>query len=249
MFHTNRFRSITMGSNARDFVALTNENQEKEDRRWTYRRPALDFRHFKKKSVLEKDQHWTLQRPVLDFECLTKKIRAVNWACLTRTRTVLYPFIAGKKIEKCHTGTTIPRPYPRPWRVGSRSINFIPKGYGSEFGSIFHYKGLSLGLGVPRGSGPVYTSKENQDRIRSALDMQNTGIRLHFKWIATKEKKTKSTKSSLRLMFFEKFIALWILWLKTFLTRDNANDDMFLLMCLCEFSHFLINLHRDIVDY
>ncbi|KAI5682340.1 hypothetical protein M9H77_03568 [Catharanthus roseus] len=41
----------------------------------------------------------------------------------------------GKKIEKCHTGTGIPRPYPRPWRVGSGSINFIPEGSGSWSGS------------------------------------------------------------------------------------------------------------------
>ncbi|KAI5677531.1 hypothetical protein M9H77_08481 [Catharanthus roseus] len=37
-------------------------------------------------------------------------------------------------------GTGILRPYPRPWKVGSRSINFIS--YGSE--SMFHYKSLSL---------------------------------------------------------------------------------------------------------
>ncbi|KAI5666686.1 hypothetical protein M9H77_16539 [Catharanthus roseus] len=43
------------------------------------------------------------------------------------------------------TGTGIPRAYPRPWMVGSGSINFIRRGSGSR--SMFHYKGL--GLGVP----------------------------------------------------------------------------------------------------
>ncbi|KAI5666702.1 hypothetical protein M9H77_16555 [Catharanthus roseus] len=42
-------------------------------------------------------------------------------------------------------GTGIPKPYPRPWRVGSGSINFIPRWYGSGF--MFHYKDLGLGLG------------------------------------------------------------------------------------------------------
>ncbi|KAI5648656.1 hypothetical protein M9H77_34661 [Catharanthus roseus] len=40
-------------------------------------------------------------------------------------------------------GTRIPRPYPRPWRVGSGSRNFIPGGYGSRSGSKCHY-GLGL---------------------------------------------------------------------------------------------------------
>ncbi|KAI5659899.1 hypothetical protein M9H77_28692 [Catharanthus roseus] len=53
----------------------------------------------------------------------------------------IYFCLTGKKIEKCHKGTGIPRPYPRPWRVGSGSINFTPGGYGYGFGSKFHYKG------------------------------------------------------------------------------------------------------------
>ncbi|KAI5683169.1 hypothetical protein M9H77_04397 [Catharanthus roseus] len=49
-----------------------------------------------------------------------------------------------EKIEKCHTGTGIPRPYPRHWRTWFGSIKFIPRG--SRFGSgpMFHYKGLGL---------------------------------------------------------------------------------------------------------
>ncbi|KAI5682458.1 hypothetical protein M9H77_03686 [Catharanthus roseus] len=66
-----------------------------------------------------------------------------------------------KKIEKCHTGMGIPRPYPRPWMVGSGSINFIPKGYGSRSSSMFHYKSLGMSLGVPRGSGHIYTPMRN----------------------------------------------------------------------------------------
>ncbi|KAI5681721.1 hypothetical protein M9H77_02949 [Catharanthus roseus] len=54
-------------------------------------------------------------------------------------------------------GTGIPKPYPRPWRVRSGSINFIPREYGSGCESMFHYKVLGLGLGVPRGSGPIYS--------------------------------------------------------------------------------------------
>ncbi|KAI5652649.1 hypothetical protein M9H77_29836 [Catharanthus roseus] len=53
------------------------------------------------------------------------------------------------------------RPYPRPWRVGFGSINFIPRGSRSRSGSIFHYKGLGLDLGVTRGFGSVYTPSEH----------------------------------------------------------------------------------------
>ncbi|KAI5667789.1 hypothetical protein M9H77_17642 [Catharanthus roseus] len=77
-------------------------------------------------------------------DCLTN--RDVNGVGLTRTRAGLY---LGKKIEKCHTGTGIPRPYPGPWKVGSGFKNFIPGGCGSESGSKFHYKSMDLGLGVP----------------------------------------------------------------------------------------------------
>ncbi|KAI5667796.1 hypothetical protein M9H77_17649 [Catharanthus roseus] len=76
-------------------------------------------------------------------------LRAVNRAGLTYTCAGLYPFLAGKKIEKYHMGTGIPRPYPGPWRVGSESRILYPGGYGSGFGSKFNYKGTSLGLGVP----------------------------------------------------------------------------------------------------
>ncbi|KAI5664591.1 hypothetical protein M9H77_23914 [Catharanthus roseus] len=55
---------------------------------------------------------------------------------------------SGKKIEKCHTGTSILSPYPGPWRVGSRSRNFIPGGYGFESGSKFHYQDMGLDLGI-----------------------------------------------------------------------------------------------------
>ncbi|KAI5681246.1 hypothetical protein M9H77_02473 [Catharanthus roseus] len=46
---------------------------------------------------------------------------------------------SGKIIEKCHTGTGIPRPYPGPYRVGSGSRNFIPW-------RIFNYLGLMNGI-------------------------------------------------------------------------------------------------------
>ncbi|KAI5662224.1 hypothetical protein M9H77_21547 [Catharanthus roseus] len=52
----------------------------------------------------------------------------------------------GNKIEKCHTGTGIPVPYPGPWRVGSGSRILYPGGYGSGSGSKFHYKGTGPGL-------------------------------------------------------------------------------------------------------
>ncbi|KAI5656947.1 hypothetical protein M9H77_25740 [Catharanthus roseus] len=71
--------------------------------------------------------------------------RTVNGTGLTRTR-------AGKK--KYHTGTSIPKPYPGPWRVESGSRNFIPGGYGSGSGSKFHYKGIGFhhGIGAPGSS-------------------------------------------------------------------------------------------------
>ncbi|KAI5653589.1 hypothetical protein M9H77_30776 [Catharanthus roseus] len=47
---------------------------------------------------------------------------------------------SGKKIEKYHTGTSIPIPYPGPWRVGSGSKILYPGGCGSESGSKFNYK-------------------------------------------------------------------------------------------------------------
>ncbi|KAI5677553.1 hypothetical protein M9H77_08503 [Catharanthus roseus] len=96
-------------------------------------------------------------------------IRAVNRAGLTHTRAGLYPFLAGygdaqtripvdpwrvinvhrkEKIEKYHTGTGIPIPYPRPWRVGSGSKILYPGGYGSGSGSKFNYEGTGLGLGT-----------------------------------------------------------------------------------------------------
>ncbi|KAI5671738.1 hypothetical protein M9H77_12102 [Catharanthus roseus] len=78
-----------------------------------------------------------------------KRKQAVNGAGLTRTRTGLYSFLAGKKIEKYHTGTGIPRPYPGPWRVGSGSKILYPGGYRSGSGSKFNYKGTGLDLGVP----------------------------------------------------------------------------------------------------
>ncbi|KAI5676750.1 hypothetical protein M9H77_07700 [Catharanthus roseus] len=96
---------------------------------------------------------------------------------LTRTCTGLYPFLTRtgtcariytaiwvwaeygdaqtripvdpKKIEKYHTGTGIPIPYPGPWRVRSGSKILYPEGYGSRSGSKFNYKGTDLGLGVP----------------------------------------------------------------------------------------------------
>ncbi|KAI5660230.1 hypothetical protein M9H77_29023 [Catharanthus roseus] len=48
---------------------------------------------------------------------------------------------AWEKIEKYHTGTGIPIPYPRPWRVGSRSKILYPGDYGSGSGYKFNYKG------------------------------------------------------------------------------------------------------------
>ncbi|KAI5671626.1 hypothetical protein M9H77_11990 [Catharanthus roseus] len=60
-----------------------------------------------------------------------------------------YNELNGNKIEKCHTGTGIPVPYPGPWRVGSGSRILYPGGYGSGSGSKFHYKGTGPSLGVP----------------------------------------------------------------------------------------------------
>ncbi|KAI5668571.1 hypothetical protein M9H77_18424 [Catharanthus roseus] len=76
-----------------------------------------------------------------------------------RTRTLkacffIYILFSGEKVEKCYTGMSITRLYPRPWKVGSGSINFMFRGY--ESGLRFHYKGLGLSLRVPRESGPVY---------------------------------------------------------------------------------------------
>ncbi|KAI5673989.1 hypothetical protein M9H77_14353 [Catharanthus roseus] len=76
----------------------------------------------------------------------------------------------GKKIEKCHTSKGIPKLYPRPWRVESKSINFIPREFG--FGSMFHYKGMDLDLGVPREFGPIhwFHSTSNCFTKRSCTD-------------------------------------------------------------------------------
>ncbi|KAI5667568.1 hypothetical protein M9H77_17421 [Catharanthus roseus] len=59
--------------------------------------------------------------------------------------------LQGNKIEKCHTGTGIPVPYPGPWRVRSGSKIVYPGGYGSGSGSgsKFHYKGTGPSLRVP----------------------------------------------------------------------------------------------------
>ncbi|KAI5676893.1 hypothetical protein M9H77_07843 [Catharanthus roseus] len=56
-----------------------------------------------------------------------------------------------KEIEKYHTGMGIPRPYPRPWRVGFGSRILYPGGYGFGFGSKFNYKGTGLCLEYPEG--------------------------------------------------------------------------------------------------
>ncbi|KAI5683189.1 hypothetical protein M9H77_04417 [Catharanthus roseus] len=73
---------------------------------------------------------------------------------------------------------------PRPWRFESGSIKFILRGFGSGFGSLFHYKGLSLGLEVPRGSGPIYTP------IRVVVE--NQILKMHK---PLKEETTLATKS------------------------------------------------------
>ncbi|KAI5678669.1 hypothetical protein M9H77_09619 [Catharanthus roseus] len=49
--------------------------------------------------------------------------------------------MVGKKIEICHTGTGIPRPYLGPWRVGSVSRNFIPGGYVIRYVSVMEFYG------------------------------------------------------------------------------------------------------------
>ncbi|KAI5653072.1 hypothetical protein M9H77_30259 [Catharanthus roseus] len=50
-----------------------------------------------------------------------------------------------KKIEKYHTGTGIPIPYPGPWKVGFESKILFHEGYGSGFGSKFNYKKVAKG--------------------------------------------------------------------------------------------------------
>ncbi|KAI5673387.1 hypothetical protein M9H77_13751 [Catharanthus roseus] len=62
--------------------------------------------------------------------------------------------------------------HPRPLRVESGSINFIPKDFESGFGSIFHYKGLGLVQGGPYPSRPVYSPM----CYHSKEDAQDIGI-------------------------------------------------------------------------
>ncbi|KAI5657465.1 hypothetical protein M9H77_26258 [Catharanthus roseus] len=92
----------------------------------------------------------------LTFKLLLHLLRNVSSyrRCLFATSVSVplsTPFLPSpdrKKIEKCHTGMGIPRPYPGPWRVRSGSRNFIPGGYESGSGSKFRYKSMDLGLGV-----------------------------------------------------------------------------------------------------
>ncbi|KAI5662129.1 hypothetical protein M9H77_21452 [Catharanthus roseus] len=52
-----------------------------------------------------------------------------------------------KKIEKYHMVQVYPY----------LILDLEGSGFGSRFGSMSHYKGMGLGLGVPRGSRPIYT--------------------------------------------------------------------------------------------
>ncbi|KAI5668436.1 hypothetical protein M9H77_18289 [Catharanthus roseus] len=49
-----------------------------------------------------------------------------------------------KKMEKCHTGTSIPIPYPGPWRVEFGSMNFILEGMGPGLGPSFTIRHRSI---------------------------------------------------------------------------------------------------------
>ncbi|KAI5648674.1 hypothetical protein M9H77_34679 [Catharanthus roseus] len=72
-----------------------------------------------------------------------------DYLCNTIIHCFIYFCLTGKKIEKYHTGTGIPRPYPGPWRVGFGSKILYPGGYESGSGSKFNYKCTGLGLEVP----------------------------------------------------------------------------------------------------
>ncbi|KAI5654359.1 hypothetical protein M9H77_31546 [Catharanthus roseus] len=66
----------------------------------------------------------------------------------------IYFCLTGKKIEKCHTGTSIPRCYPGPWRVGLGPEFYTLDGMGSGLGPSFTIRVRVSVWGYPEGLDP-----------------------------------------------------------------------------------------------
>ncbi|KAI5656928.1 hypothetical protein M9H77_25721 [Catharanthus roseus] len=99
----------------------------------------------------------------------------------------------GKKIEKYHTSTGRPRPYPGPWRVGPGSKILYLGRYGSGSESKFNYKGT--GLGYPEGLDPFtavaaksHTRREGEDQEKKKKGRELQRETAAAARVATREK-------------------------------------------------------------
>ncbi|KAI5682219.1 hypothetical protein M9H77_03447 [Catharanthus roseus] len=132
--------------------------------------------------------------------------------------------IAGKKIEKCHTDTGIPRPYPRPWRVEFGSRILYPGEYGSGSGSKFHYKSTGLG---PENILIVLTMIAARPFSYGAIDSLAIGLHRRLGWCLIVRPPRDSNPRR-----FDGFIALPAFFLDIEDLEESSDEEELLEVCM-----------------